>query len=87
MENQKEFNYKNTEHRIMNGGARIEREVSIENGKGYKKVTHYEKDKKTFTARRKLKGCEINSIQNGKFITGLFNDCKKKNKTMKNKKQ
>ena len=79
------FNYNNIEHRKMGGGAKVVREVSIENGKGYKKVTHYENDKKTFGTRRRLKEQEINSIQNGIFIKGLFKDCKKKNKTMKKK--
>ena len=79
------FNYKNIEHRITSGGAKIVREVFIEKGKGYKKVNHYENDKKIFGTRRRLKENEINSIRNGKFITGFFNDCRKKNKTMKKK--
>ena len=76
-----EFNYKNVENRVMEGGKKIVRKVHIKNGKGYKSVSHYKDGKKHAGTRRKLKTNEISFIKLGKFIPGLFDDCMKtKNK-------
>lgn len=83
-----EFNYKNVENRIMSGGKKQVRKVVIKKGKGYKSIIHIKDGKKISGTRKKLKTNEINMIQIGKFIPGLFNDCmcnKKKNKTVRRK--
>jgi len=81
------FNYKNVEVKIMKGGSKVVRKVSIKNGKGYKSVTKYHKGKKTNTVKKQIHKDHIGLIQTGKFIPGLFSDCncREKNKTQKNK--
>jgi hypothetical protein len=82
------FNYQNTEVKKMYGG-KIVRKVSIKNGRGYKSVTKYNKGKKRSTIKREIHKTHIHLIRMGKFIPGLFSDCKnceKKNKSQKNKK-
>ena len=81
----KHFNYNNTEMKSYFGGKKIVRKVSIKNGKGYKSVTKYNKGKKTTSIRKPIHTSHIKSIQNGKFIPGLFVDCQigSKNKTCK----
>jgi len=76
------FNYENTEVKTQMGG-KIVRKVSIKNGKGYKSVTHYRKGKKVSSIKKHIHNDHINLIQYGKFIPGLFNDCKSR-KTKKN---
>jgi hypothetical protein len=70
-----EFNYKNTETKFQSGGKVI-RKVSIKNGKGYKSVTKYRKGKKVKTVKRPIHKEHIELIKLGKFIPGLFLDCK-----------
>jgi hypothetical protein len=77
--------YQNTEVKCMSGGGKIVRKVSIKNGKGYKSVTKYNKGKKVGTSKKPLNKNDINLIQIGKFIPGLFSDCKC-NKTRKSRK-
>ena len=82
------FHYKNTEVKIMTGG-KIVRKVSIKNGKGYKSVTKYNKGKKHSTIKKLIHKQHIDLIKKGKFIPGLFSDCKNcrmKHKTHKNRK-
>ena len=80
------FNYQNTEVKKMYGG-KIVRKVSIKNGKGHKSITKYHKGKKSYTNKKPIHKDHIELIKNGKFIPGLFSDCncRKKNKTQKNK--
>jgi len=76
------FNYENTEVKTQMGG-KIIRKVSIKNGKGYKSVTKYKKGKKISAIKKHIHNDHINLIQSGKFIPGLFSDCKSR-KTKKN---
>lgn len=79
------FNYDNTEIKSQMGGKKIVRKVTIRNGKGYKSVTKYVRGKKMRTIKKPIEKNHINLIKIGKFIPGLFSDCKscKKNKTSK----
>jgi hypothetical protein len=65
-------------------GGKIVRKVSIKNSKGYKSITKYRNGKKIGTIKRNIHNDDINSIKLGKFIPGLFSDCKYKCKTKKN---
>lgn len=67
--------YQNTEVVLQKGGKVI-RKVSIKNGKGYKSITKYRKGKKMFTVKQPIHKEHIKLIKKGKFIHGLFNDCK-----------
>ena len=79
------FNYENTEVKSQSGGKLV-RKVSIKNGKGYKSVIKYRRGKKVSTIKKPIHTSHINLIKIGKFIPGLFSDCKCKNKkTRKNK--
>jgi hypothetical protein len=81
-------NYHNQETKVQGGGKKIVRKVSIKNNKGYKCVTHYYKGKRIGATKKHLRSDEIHLIKNGKFIPGLFSDCKcnKMNKTKKYRK-
>jgi hypothetical protein len=68
------FNYENIES-SQKGGIRTIRKVSIKNGKGYKSVTKYNRDKYVGTSKKLLEGGQVVMIKNRKFIPGLFNDC------------
>jgi len=69
------FDYENTEVKNQLGG-KIVRKVSIKNGKGYKSITRYHRKKHIGTVRKILKTGEIKMIKLGKFIPGLFKNCK-----------
>jgi len=79
-------NYQNTEIKLQNGG-KIIRKVSIVNGKGYKSITKYHKGKKVESVKKPIHKDHIELIQKGKFVSGLFSDCKcgEKNKTRRSK--
>ena len=85
--NMNHFNYKNTEVKMQKGG-KVVRKVTIKNGKGYKTITKYNRGKKVSTVKKPIHESHVSLIQIGKFIPGLFNDCKEKcnKKTRKNKK-
>lgn len=70
------FNYENKEVVLQKGGKTI-RKVSIKKGRGVKSVTKYRKGKKTFTIKKPIHKHHISMIKRGKFIPGLFKDCKK----------
>ena len=70
------FNYENTEVKVSQTGGKIVRRVTIKNGKGYKSISRYHRKKHTGTLRKALKTGEIQMIKMGKFIPGLFNNCK-----------
>jgi hypothetical protein len=82
------FNYENTEITKV-GGKKIVRKVSIKNGKGTKIVTRYHKGKHLGTAKKPIHKDHIEMISVGKFVKGLFSDCKcgakEKSKTRKNR--
>lgn len=67
--------YENTEVVLQKGG-KVVRKVSIKKGKGYKTITKYRKGKKLFTIKKPIHKQHIKLIKKGKFIPGLFNDCK-----------
>lgn len=67
--------YENTEVVLQKGG-KVVRKVSIKKGKGYKSITKYRKGKKLFTIKKPIHKEDIKLIKKGKFIPGLFNDCK-----------
>lgn len=69
------FNYDNTEVKQQFGG-KIVRKVTIKKGKGYKSISKYHRKKHIGTIRKTLKSTEIKMIKQGKFIPGLFNNCK-----------
>jgi hypothetical protein len=79
------FDYDSNEAKQM-GGTKIVRKVSIRNGKGYKSVTKYRGGKKIGTTKKHIHKDHVNLIKIGKFIPGLFSDCKCSGKTRKNKK-
>jgi len=69
------FDYENTETVLQNGG-KIVRNVSIKKGRGYKSITKYNKGKKISSVKKPIHKAHIDLIKRGKFIPGLFNDCK-----------
>ena len=82
------LNYENTETTKI-GGKKTVRKVIIRNGKGVKMVTKYHKGKHLGTAKKPIHQQHILMIASGKFIKGLFSDCKyqdNKNKTRKHRK-
>jgi hypothetical protein len=68
-------NYENTEV-ILQKGGKVIRKVSIKKDRGYKSITKYRKGKKLFTIKKPIHKEHIKLIKRGKFIPGLFNDCK-----------
>ena len=80
--NTSDFNYDNTEVKSQNGGKKVVRKVTIKNGKVYKSVTKYHKGRKISSVKKPIHKSHVSLIKSGKFITGLFSDCKcNKNKT------
>lgn len=83
-----DFNYENIEITKV-GGKKIVRKVTIKNGKGIKMVSKYHKGKHLGTAKKNIHKDHIEMICVGKFVKGLFNDCKcgkkEKTKTRKNR--
>ena len=69
------LNYENTEIKLQNGG-KIVRKVSIKNGKGYKSITKFRRGKKVSTVKKPIHIEHMPLIKNGKFIPGLFEECK-----------
>jgi hypothetical protein len=82
------FNYENTETTKF-GGRKTVRKVTIRNGKGFKMVSKYHKGKRLGSAKKPIHQEHVLMIASGKFIKGLFSDCKcgndMKNKTRKNR--
>ena len=81
------FDYSNMQTK-QHGGRKTVRHVKIKDGKGYKKVVYYKNGRKIGTSKKPLHSTEISMIRIGKFIPGLFSDCKceKKSRTRKNRK-
>ena len=80
----KSINYKNTETVLQNGG-KIVRNVTIKKGRGYKSIIKYKNGKKISSVKKPIHKKDIELIGKGKFIPGLFKDCK--NKFCKTKKR
>jgi uncharacterized Fe-S radical SAM superfamily protein PflX len=81
----KDYKYDNIEQVKTQAGGKIVRKVSIKNGKGYKSISRYHKRKHAGTIKKNLKTAEIQMIKLGKFIPGLFNNCKTCSKRTNNK--
>lgn len=71
---QKKFHFTSTQ-KHQHGGKKTVRHVTIKNGKGHKKVSHYRGNKLIRTIKKTLKKPEMEMIRLGKFIPGLFRDC------------
>jgi len=69
------FSYENTEV-TQKGGKKIVRKVSIKNGRATKTVTKYHHGKHVGTAKKHIHKDHIAMIFSGKFVKGLFSDCK-----------
>jgi hypothetical protein len=79
------FKYNNTEIKEHNG-QKVVRKVNIENGKGSKSITVYKHGRKVRSVKKPIHLKHIHIIKGGKFIKGLFDDCKNcNNKTRNNK--
>ena len=70
------LNYENTEVTKLQNGGKIIRKVSIKNGKGHKSVTKYNRGKKIYSVKKPIHKSHISLIKKGKFIPGLFEECK-----------
>jgi len=70
--------YNCTETKCMPNGEKVIRKVVIKNGKGHKSVTKYKRGKRMFTAKKPICPAHMESIHDGKFVPGLFKDCKNK---------
>lgn len=70
----KKFHFTSTQ-KHQHGRKKTVRHVSIKNGKGHKKVSHYNGNKLAGTVKKSLKKTEMEMIRFGKFIPGLFRDC------------
>jgi hypothetical protein len=69
------FNYENTETVVQNGG-KVVRNVTIKKGRGYKSIIKYKNGKKISSVKKPIHKTHIEFIRKGKFIPGLFQDCK-----------
>lgn len=76
------FNYNNVEIK-QNNGKKVIRKVSIKNGKGHKSITTYKNGRKIDSVKKPIHMEHLKIIKGGKFVKGLFNDCKGCNKTRK----
>jgi predicted RNase H-related nuclease YkuK (DUF458 family) len=74
--------YNNVETKMV-GGTKIVRKVSIKNGKGQKSMIKYKNGKKIHSVKKPISDEDTKKIKQGIFIVGLFDDCKKCNKTRK----
>jgi len=78
------YNYHSVQ-KYMLGGKKTTKKVIIKNGKGYKSICKYKNGKICHSQKKRLLKHEIQFIQIGKFIPGLFNDINtRKNKNKKN---
>jgi ketol-acid reductoisomerase len=80
----KGFNYENSEIKQM-GGTKIVRKVSVKHGKGYKTITKYRRGKKISSVKKPIHKEHLKMIKKGKFVKGLFNDCKNCNRTKRSR--
>lgn len=66
----------NSVQTVAKKGGKVIHKVSIKSGKGYKSVAKYRKGKLISTVKKPISTQHIETIKSGKFIPGLFNDCK-----------
>ena len=52
------------------------RKVTIKHNKGFKSVTKYHKGRKVHSVKKPIHTNHVHLIKKGKFIPGLFSDCK-----------
>jgi len=76
------FHYKNVEAKHHRGTKTV-RKVHIRGNIGHKSITKYVGGVRRHSIRHKLNPEEIAQIKVGKFIPGLFRDCKICSKTAK----
>jgi hypothetical protein len=69
------FVYENVEVKSV-GNEKTVREVKVKNGKGYKTITKYRNGHRVSQTKKPIKNTHMKMIKGGKFISGLFNDCK-----------
>ena len=81
------FNYENTEIKTNQMGGKMVRKVCIKKGAGFKSITRYLKGKKVGTIKKPIPKSHLHLIQQGIFIPGLFTECYKCKRTIKNKKK
>jgi hypothetical protein len=67
----------NSTQTVTRGGKRIVRKVTIKHNKGFKSVTKYHKGRKVHSVKKPIHVDHLHLIKKGKFIPGLFSDCKK----------
>lgn len=61
---------------VNKGGKKIVRKVTIKHNKGFKSVTKYHKGRKIHSVKKPIHMDHVHLIKKGKFIPGLFSDCK-----------
>ena len=76
------MDYQNTEIKQM-GGVKVVRKVTVKKGKGHKSITHYRKGKRIGSVKKPIHKDHVKMIKKGKFVKGLFDDCKNCHKTRK----
>lgn len=72
---------------VFKKGGKVIHKVSIKKGKGYKSITKYYKGKLMSTVKKPISKHHIETIKSGKFIPGLFNDCKNCNTRKTNRRK
>jgi hypothetical protein len=66
----------NSTQTVTKGGKKIVRKVTIKHNKGFKSVTKYHKGRKVHSVKKPIHVDHLHLIKKGKFIPGLFSDCK-----------
>lgn len=66
----------NSTQTVTKGGKKIVRKVTIKHNKGFKSVTKYHKGRKIHSVKKPIHVDHVHLIKKGKFIPGLFSDCK-----------
>jgi hypothetical protein len=61
---------------ITKRGKKIVHKVTIKHNKGFKSVTKYHKGRKVHSVKKPIHSEHVHLIKKGKFIPGLFSDCK-----------
>ena len=72
-------------HTQQKGGMTIVREISIKNGRGYKRTAFYNKNRLDSSGKKPLTRKEIRRIERGEFVPGIFRNITLKHRTMKHR--
>ena len=67
--------YSNVQVNITPDGKKEVRKVYMKNGRGYKSIAKYRKNKRISFVRKPIHDAHVEHIKVGKFIPGLFADC------------